>query len=223
MSRRDTTAVLASRWAAYSAAGAAAAVAGIATTEASADITVIDVNVNLEDRTQGDGYFDVFGPYGFGAAGASFVFQQAFNETGSNEGVLTMIGGGAIAIAGFTAGAYNYPSNLAYGADLGAQVFGVAAGARGDMAWGGGYTSSQFLNAGISYVGFSFDLGGGTQYGWAELDMAGAPDNRAFFSRYAYGDVGDDVAVGQIPAPGSLAALAMGAAGISGLRRSRRA
>lgn len=221
MKRKESVALNASRWTAYSAAGFAAATAGTMTSEAEAGITVIDTNINLEDRTQGDGYFDVFGAFSFGAPGASFVFQQAFNETGTSVGILTVVGAGNIAFAGGAAGPYFYPSNLAYGAALSSQSFNVNAGDRGDMAWGAGYSNSQFLNAGISYLGFSFDLGGGTQYGWAELDMEGAPGNRALFTRYAYGMVGESVTVGQVPAPGSIAALALGAAGIGGFRRRR--
>lgn len=221
MSRRENTVLNASRWAAYSAAGAAAAAAGTMTSEAEAGITVVDVNVFMEDRTQGDGYFDVFGAYGFGAAGASFLFQQAYNETGPGVGILTMVALGNMQIAGFPAGPYNYPSNLAYGANLSTQAFGVGASVRGDMAWGAGYTNSQFLSAGTAYVGFRFDVGAGTQYGWAELDMEGAVGNRATFVRYAWADAGEAITVGQVPAPGALAALALGAAGLGGWRRQR--
>lgn len=222
MKNRESIALSASRWTAYSAAGIAAATAGTMTSEAEAGITVIDVNVNLEDRSQGDGSFDIFGQYGFGGAGASFAFWQAFNESGSNVGQLAVVGTGNIAFAGF-ATAFAYPSNLAYGANLASQSFGVPASARGDMGWLGGYSNSQFLNAGTGYVGFTFDIGNGTQYGWAELDLVGAPDNRAEFVRYAYGAAGDSVSVGQVPAPGSIAALALGAAGLGGFRRRRSA
>jgi hypothetical protein len=222
MNRRDITSLSAKRWAAYSAAGAAAAATGgLMTAEADGAITVVDVNVDLIDSSQGDGYFDVFGPYGFGGAGASFVFQAAFNETGTSVGQLTMVGTGNMDIAGFGSGAYFYPSNLAYGAALSTQAFGVAAGNRGDMAWGNGYSNSQFLNAG-GYVGFRFDLGGGTQYGWAELELIqGVPANLFTFKRYAYGMVGDRVAVGEVPAPGALSVLALGAVGLGRWRRQR--
>ena len=134
-----------------------------------------------------------------------------------------MNGVGNIAIAGFAAGAYFYPSNLAYGAPLSSQAFGVGAGDRGDMAWGSGYSSSQFLNTG-GYVGFRFDLGGGTQYGWAELELInGVPTNTFTFKRYAYGMVGESVDVGQVPAPGALSVLALGAVGLGRFRRHRAA
>ncbi|MEM9056549.1 MAG: hypothetical protein AAGD86_03680 [Pseudomonadota bacterium] len=192
---------------------------------ADAAVTVIDVNQTLVDRTQGDGYFDVFGAYTFGGSGASFVFQQAFNETGTNVGILTVIGAGNISFAGFNAGPYAYPSNLAYGADISAQTFGVQAGQRGDMAWGSGYSNSQWLAAGVGYLGFQFDLGNGTQFGWAEVSMDGSPGNTATFLRYGYGDVGDAVFAGvgptPVPAPGALGMLAMGSASLLAWRRKR--
>ncbi len=212
------------RWSKYVAASAAGAAATLGAQEAAQAYTVIQVNTTLEDRTQGNGYFDVFGPYTFGGAGASFQFQQAFNETGTNVGQLTLVGTGNITFAGFAAGAYFYPSNLAYGAVISAQNFGMPAGVRGDMAWGAGYTNSQFLTAGVGYVAFRFDLGAGTQYGWAQVDLNGAPDNRGTFIAYGYGAPGEAVTVGQpIPEPSSLAMLALGGLGLMAWRRKRAA
>ncbi|MEM7453783.1 MAG: PEP-CTERM sorting domain-containing protein [Planctomycetota bacterium] len=214
------------RWSKYAAAAAAGAVTVVgAQSTVDADITIMDVNTSLVDRSQGDGYFDTFGPYSFGGAGASFSFQQAFNETASGEGQLLVIGAGSIQIAGQAVGPYFYPSNLAYGQAVSTASFNLNAGDRGDMAWGAGYSGSQFTNAGVGYVGFSFDLGNGTQYGWAEVDVAGAPVNTATFLRYGWGMPGDQVlaGVGQIPEPGSLGVLAMGSVGLLAWRRRKSA
>ena len=227
---RDKTTLSNNRWAKYAAAGAAGAVAALGPqASVDADFTWVELNSSLVDRTQGDGYFDVFGPYTFGASGASFVFQQAFNETASGEGQLTIVGNGNISIAGFAAGAYFYPSNIAYGAAISAAPsFGVTAGNRGDMAWGAGYASSQFLQPGLSFVGFRFDVGNGTQYGFAEVIMDGSPLNTATLVGIGYGMAGDVVTAGQrptpvIPEPGSLGILALGSLGLAAWRRKRSA
>ena len=95
------------------------------------------------------------------------------------------------------------------------------------MAWGAGYYYSQWLNPGTGYIGFQFDLGGGTQYGWAEVQVNGVPDNRGFFFRYGYGMVGDSVFAGEgprvIPEPGALGFLALGSVGLLAWRRQRAA
>ena len=226
---RDTTKVSSNRWAKYAAAGAAGAVAVLGPqTEVDADITFNELNVDLVDRTQGDGYFDVFGPYTFGASGASFVIQQAFNETASNEGIMTIIGGGNMSMAGAAIGAYFYPSNLSYGAAVSAQSFAVPAGQRGDMAWGGGYTNSQFLAQGTGYVGFTFDVGNGTQYGYVEVIMDGSPLNTGTLVGYGYAGVGESIFAGQrpgpaVPEPGALGFLALGSMGLAAWRRKRSA
>lgn len=191
-----------------------------------ADITTVFVDTFMEDQNQSDGLFTPFGPYTFGASGASFSFQQAYNELGPGVGALVMFGGGDFQIAGNAVSAYFYPSNLAYGANISSLSFNIGAGDRGDMAFGNGYPNSQFLSAGQGYVAFRFDLGGGTQYGYAELIMNGAPDNRATFVQYSYGDVGERVTTGQmataIPEPSSLGALALGAIGVAAWRRRRK-
>ncbi len=211
------------RWAQYVAAGSAGVAATLgAQDSAEAAITVVDLNTLIVDSNSSDTLFTGFGPYGFGASGAGFSFLQAVTAT-SGDGVLAALGSGNFAFAGFASGAYFYPFNLAYGAPISAQSFGVPASERGDMAFFGGYSNSQWLAPGVGYVGFTFDLGAGTQYGWAELDVAGAPINTGTFIRYAYAGPGESLFAGQtaVPEPSSLAALALGAAGILAWRKKR--
>ena len=215
------------RWTKYLIAGAAGSFGVLGShTELDADITTVTVNTLLEDSTV-DGYLQLFGPYTFGASGASFAFQQGFNETGAGVGQLTITGAGNLQIAGVASGGYNYPSNLAYGANVSTQAFNILPGNRGDMAWGSGYSQSQFTAPGTGFVGFQFDLGGGTQFGYAEVVVNGVPDNRATFVQYSFGDVGEAITVGQVaaavPEPGALGILALGAVGVGAWRRRRQA
>ena len=224
--KKENTALDSKRWSKYVLATAAGTYAVLgAQANLDADITTVLVDTFIEDQNQSDGLFTPFGPYTFGASGASFSFQQAYNELGPGVGALVMFGGGDFQIAGNAVSAYFYPSNLAYGANISSLSFNIGAGDRGDMAFGNGYPNSQFLSAGQGYVAFRFDLGGGTQYGYAELIMNGAPDNRATFVQYSYGDIGERVTTGAlanaIPEPGALGILALGAVGVAAWRRRR--
>jgi hypothetical protein len=91
----------------------------------------------------------------------------------------------------------------------------------GTMAFRGGYINSQWLAAGVGFVGIRFNTGAGIQYGWVRLDMAGSPDNHYTMVDFAWGDVGDTILTGQIPEPGSLALLAVGAVGLFAWRKHR--
>ena len=213
MKNRESIALSASRWTAYSAAGIAAATAGTMTSEAEAAITVIESNT-VVGVGGGTFSFAFEGGAGFLAA----VFPLGVSSSGGAAVALGMAGG---QMAGFSAG-YIYASNLAYGAALSTANFGIGSN-QGTLAFNNGYGNDQFLAAGTAYLGFRFDNGGGTQYAWAELNMDGAPLNSFTVVRYAYGAVGDSVSVGQVPAPGSMAALALGAAGLGGFRRRRSA
>ena len=215
------------RWSKYAIASAAAASVSL-TSEQSVDAQLFrrDVNVLLEDRVQGDGYFDIFGPYTFSMSGASFVFRQAYNETGQSEGILTISGYGDIAFAGRAVFPYFYVSNIPYGARISDQQFGVPGSQRGDLAWGQGYPNSQFLEPETSFVGFRFDVGHGSQYGFIELNMLGAPGNRAEFVSYTWGAPGEAVCTDNsfdpcVPEPGALGVLALGSIGLLAWRQRR--
>ena len=83
------------------------------------------------------------------------------------------------------------------------------------------------------FVGFRFNTGNGTQYGWARIGTKTNPpinDIQALIKDYAWGDPGDIILTGQThslqPAnansvPGSLGLLAFGAQGLDAWRTQR--
>ena len=82
------------------------------------------------------------------------------------------------------------------------------------------------------FVGFRFNIGNGTQYGWARIGTKLDTDGRArdLIKDYAWGDVGDAITTGQTqsveqgnanPVPASLGQLAFGAQGLDAWRAQR--
>ena len=103
-----------------------------------------------------------------------------------------------------------------------------------------------WVEPGTHAVGFRFNTGRGTQYGWVRIKFGGCSDNKFIVKDYAWGDPGDQIKAGQTQlhedesqvAPkatksdeatpqadslGSLGLLALGAVGLQTWRRSRRA
>ena len=227
-SRRNKTILSNKRWAKYALAAAAGTTAVLSPqSQLDADFTWVPVGTFLEDQIIGDGYFTRFGPYTFGGSVASFTMIQAKSEVGPNFGQMALFGLGDIAFVG-TSATYLYPSNLAYGQTIGTNLdFDLPSGVdyRLDMAWGYGY-GSHFTEAGVGFVGFTFDLGGGAQFGFIEVVMDGAPLNTGTFVGFGYGDVGEAVFAGQrpsrnLPEPGALGVLALGSIGVLAWRRKR--
>ena len=226
-SRRRKISSSPKRWEPYLAASAAGTLMALSPQGfVNADLTWVDVDSFLMDSSQGDGYFTFFGPYSLGGPGASFVMAQAFGENSAGRGVMAIYGEGNIAFQGFTFFGSSYASNIAYGASIGpAQSFDLVAGNyRITMASG---PAGRFRDAGLGFVGFTFDLGGGAQYGFIEVVMDGSPGNTGTLVGYGYGDVGETVFAGQrpsvVPEPNSLGVLALGACGVAAWRRKRRA
>jgi hypothetical protein len=204
---------------ACSAVAAAAAMGGVAQNADAAIVHSGAVNLNVASTTNGL-YLNVvtgqinepgntggasvpgwdINPYSSGA-------MNMFNNSNTPGG--TYIVGGGTGLA---------PANMPAGSPVG------AAG-----PFGGGVipTTGTFpfnLNSSNNLVGFRFvneANGNQVHYGWFRVSLAGTTtaQPRAVVE-YAYEDVaGAAIPAGAIPAPGSLALLALGAAGLMGRRR----
>jgi hypothetical protein len=196
------------RWAAYSAAGMAALTASADTAEA--EITHIVVGATW---TSGDDFYYAL------ENGASL---NMFHPGGrARAGVYNATNGTLGSIAGFAQNGFNYASNLGSGVNISTQAF---LGGFLDLASGSGYAGSQFSDT-SGFLVFTFDTGGGSQFGWMRLTAAGdAPVNTYTIEEYAWGDVDEAVSVGQtvsVPEPSSLGLLALGAVGVLATRRKK--
>lgn len=216
--RQESKLVSDRNWAAYAAAGAASALACQA---AEADIVHVNVNQVL-DVSGGPG--TTFGSLAFAAgaaSSASIIFGHLAN-TSVGAAFFGVQGANSGMFAGFNAAGYPYANNLAAGQNVSTMNF---LNGTGTMAFVSGFGNSQFLSAGIGFLGFKFDGGLGTQFGWARVDMSGAPVNSLTIIDYAFTTEGESIAAGQtrlVPEPGTLGLLATGAIGLLALRRRRK-
>jgi hypothetical protein len=105
--------------------------------------------------------------------------------------------------------------------------------------------NGKFRHSGAGFIGFTFDSGNGTQYGWTRIKTSGEPDYRFILHDYAWADRGKSIQTGQkgsgadasesiqidqkgsspqmaaVPECGSLGLLAQGAAGLQAWRQTR--
>lgn len=159
----------------------------------------------------------------FGSTPFHLALLHSIGTTNASTGVAfsrpTAFGTPGVDVAGFQASGYNYVSNVASGAAISLLPTFLNAATDGTLAFNGGYGNDQFLAAGIGFVGVRFNT---NQYGWVRLNFSGAPLNAFTVVDFAYGDAGEAIVAGQtesIPAPASLGMLALGAAGLRGMRR----
>ena len=115
-----------------------------------------------------------------------------------------------------TGGVVGGPYKLADGAPI---------GPAGSFFRPGGGTNvglEMTLNSNQNLLGFKFvneANAGATHYGWLRLQFGANAGTRAIVE-YAYENVANTaIPAGAVPAPGSLALLALGAAGVAGRRR----
>ncbi len=81
------------------------------------------------------------------------------------------------------------------------------------------FTAGDFLGTSNKYVGVKFMIGADTHYGWIQVQVL-SNSTSATITGYAYNDENNGpILAGQIPEAGSLALLALGAAGFAAWRK----
>jgi hypothetical protein len=233
--RRRGANLTSSRWAAYAAAGASSAFGTAATTEGHIHYSGEVNSVFRPPQSQSIGV-DIKRSFPL-EGGAYIVFEQLFSQS-LIDYALFGIKGAAVSneIRGRKGGGFGfgYPSNLDRGEEVSHGNFFIPAAdfyaVLADNYYGGGH----FHERGFGFIGFRFNTGAGTQYGWARILTTGDPKESFVVIDYAWGDPGDPITTGRrglhnhptmnrtsVPTSGSLGFLALGAAGLRAWRRQR--
>jgi hypothetical protein len=118
-------------------------------------------------------------------------------------------------------------ARLAEGVTVGpAGLFDTSFGILAQAANGTPVGGQPWNGLGQGYIGLRFLTGSDTHYGWAEVTVN--PDLTATLSRFAYESVADaavltgDIGGGEVPEPGSMSLMILGAAGLAAYRRLRK-
>jgi hypothetical protein len=234
-SRRQTAKVSHSRWVAYATAGAATALTASHSAEAGIHYQV--VNEKFPGYTNKEKWFQLDQP------GDSIYFLHLYSAAGFNvRGIAAAAFRG---LPGTSKYSDAFVSKLSFGESIAtghfthANFFGFSGGIMADGIYG------QWTSPGMGFVGFRFNNGAGTQYGWARVRMSigihnGINGIGAYGFKvldFAYADPGERITAGQRP-PGAseddqdisddqgpdegfLGGLALGAVGLLAWRKSR--
>jgi hypothetical protein len=213
------------RWAAYATAGAATAFGCAATAEGEIHYSGL---INSVFR-QGSGSIKREFPL---QSDAVLVFRQTESSQSLFNYALAGIVGARVSnqVRGYH-GLIGYVSKLDRGVPVSAGKFITPQFESIAVMADNYYTQGQFQEKGIGFIGFRFNTGKGTQYGWARVRTTGNPHDFFILVDYAWGDPGDQIKTGQktlandqptqAPATGALGFLALGAAGLVAWRRTR--
>jgi hypothetical protein len=162
--------------------------------------------------------------------GASLVFENIFGGSTFLQDFYLSIKR-VISASAREGRIHHWVSDLPQGENVSAGTFYSVAGNpdRGIIFtfWSDGYFQPYYGTR--AFVGFRFNTGKGTQYGWARIQTRNDNNNRIHdvIRDYAWGDVGDTILTGQTqslqPAnansvAGSLGLLAFGAQGLDACR-----
>src|SRR5262245_53762199 len=168
--------------------------------------------------------------------GASLVFENIDPGSTFWQDFDFLIKGAISGSARVDYGTTRFPflSNLPPRRNVSTGRFSSVAGNPGIGVLISNWSDGQFSPVGGSgrgFVGFRFNTGNGTQYGWARIETRNDGKNRLHDAiNYAWGDVGDVILTGQKhylqpasanSAAGSLGLLAFGAQGLDAWRTQR--
>jgi hypothetical protein len=215
------------RWLAYATAGVAGAFGLSSSAEAEIHYSGL-VNIALTGNAQAslplsNGASLFFQNINFGSTFEQFFFFEM-------EGVIS----GSARGDRFLGGSVEL-SNLPFGENVSAGRFYSVAGNPNHgflfMNWSDGEWAANTGRV-RGFVGFRFNAGNGTQYGWARVETKNPGNNhtRDVIKDYAWGDVGDAISTGQTQSlqaanaesvPVSLGLLAFGAQGLDAWRWQR--
>lgn len=211
-----------SRWVAYGLAGAATAI-GSTTAEAEVHYSgVVNTLVSFGDKT-----FPL-------SNGALLWFEHSQTTTDYTKARFEVQN--AVVSDGWQSDTpfpgLHVPERLAPRQPVSTRDFRSGVGVLASSPFCNGY---EFCLHGAAFVGFKFNTGSGTQYGWVRLRMHGyrnPPKNSFYVVDYAWADAGERIRAGQtrssaqkeaaaVSPSGSLGLLALGKAGVE-LWRSQR-
>ena len=214
------------RWAAYMAAAVASSFAGADSSEAEIHYSG-DVSIELTPKDQATLPL---------SNGAALVFQGMFGSAFSQSGTMLLEGVVSGSARGHDLGAgYIWLSNLPQMNNVsGGRFVSIIEPPNHGVLFSTSYAGyfSPTFGPNRGFVGFRFNTGNGTQYGWVRIHtkLDGKHHAHTLINDYAWGDVGDAIVTGQKhslqPAnansvPGSLGLLALGAQGLDAWRVQR--
>lgn len=232
------------KWKTYTTAGAAAAAAGLVG-NAQAAITFLDYNDTVVvDPIIGDGVnagtianWGLFNVDFNGDAQVDIIVAYRQFSTTSGTANIFPAAGATTSVVGLISSGFNYPSRLGAGVDVGGSAAFIAVngglqGGRGDMAWGPGFPSSQWVApaggpASTGYLGVKFKIGAADHFGWIRVSVE--PDGAGTARRLTMHDAayesspGVSILTGDVgvPEPGGVGLLALGGIGLTAMRRRR--